>query len=811
MRTLIVGGVLAAFAVGGGCTVGAGSRAANSDAGGAAVDAHPVAATIDAHPGTAPADARPGAAVDASPTDAAPSLDAGSSPDAGPSVDAGPPAPVTGTMATVYVTAGGDVTVPTDLSATPVEIYIDDGSGSLVRYPGTGSADGSFSVPNVPAGATFDLRIGDQYYVSSRRSFALGKTLVQRPDAAYPTQSTTLDVDVSGLIPFQQDDVLELVSPNSDVWLPLTGTAYGQLSGAGTDGTVSGSLDYRAVSEDYSAANPLIDTSNGDDVYLEQLAREGADIDHGLGVEPYEALERIASPSSLVMTDGATLPLTATLQPVAAQKTESLVWQGLSFRGVLQNMCGLDPPPYLTLAGVAVPFPGRGPGGASADLFTVDLATAGYLSMDLGYGDPFPASWGRSVLAQGYCFPYGVSGEPLLLFSETAETLATASQTPMQTAIGQPRAITVDRQTTPLPVAEHDPLLAWIPPEFGTATSYHVIVYDLTGSGPHKKVATIVTQATSVRIPPPILEDKHTYGFVVRAISEPNDDPFGRKHFDFPWGLTDAFSGLVSVGAPIGPDLYVDGASGSDTNLGTETAPFKTITYALSVAKEGNVVEVEPGTYDIASGETFPLHVPARVELRAAQASGGVTVVGSGPDGSSTATVVVDGYIEGLHLQTTAPGGMVVDMAGQDGEVGSNVIDSGPTSDAIGIRAVAGDVGGNEIHGMTTGLLIPSGASVNLVLNNVVSGNEIGVEDDDAGADLGGGSLQGPGGNTFSCNTQGDLVTTASGITINAANNAWDHVPPKVGTDSQTDDIVSSDSTTKVVTTGATLAASPCP
>lgn len=62
-------------------------------------------------------------------------------------------------------------------------------------------------------------------------------------------------------------------------------------------------------------------------------------------------------------------------------------------------------------------------------------------------------------------------------------------------------------------------------------------------------------------------------------------------------------------------DHYVDAVSGSDSNAGTDQAPFKTISHALSVAVAGDSIKVAPGTYDAALGESFPIQIPDSVAL----------------------------------------------------------------------------------------------------------------------------------------------------------------------------------------------------
>jgi len=106
-------------------------------------------------------------------------------------------------------------------------------------------------------------------------------------------------------------------------------------------------------------------------------------------------------------------------------------------------------------------------------------------------------------------------------------------------------------------------------------------------------------------------------------------------------------------------NLYVDSADGSDAaGTGLESAPFKTIGFALSCARPGDTVRLAAGTYDAASGETFPIH-PATV-----------AIVGAGADsttidaGDSSLSVVewnwlgteVSGRVAGVTLaHSTGP------------------------------------------------------------------------------------------------------------------------------------------------------------
>jgi len=76
--------------------------------------------------------------------------------------------------------------------------------------------------------------------------------------------------------------------------------------------------------------------------------------------------------------------------------------------------------------------------------------------------------------------------------------------------------------------------------------------------------------------------------------------------------------------------IYVNPASGSDGNPGTDAAPLKTINKALSLAQAGQRVDLQAGTYDAASGQTYPDTIPTGVTVEAVSAGLAVLVGGSG-------------------------------------------------------------------------------------------------------------------------------------------------------------------------------------
>ena len=96
--------------------------------------------------------------------------------------------------------------------------------------------------------------------------------------------------------------------------------------------------------------------------------------------------------------------------------------------------------------------------------------------------------------------------------------------------------------------------------------------------------------------------------------------------------------------------IYVSGV-GSDANDGkTVGAPFRTLTKALSMAKDGSAIHVAAGLYDAAAGETFPL---------VANGIAGLCLVGDGP-----AQVLVDaGGGDGALALQNCPNAVVQGMS----------------------------------------------------------------------------------------------------------------------------------------------------
>jgi parallel beta-helix repeat protein len=104
--------------------------------------------------------------------------------------------------------------------------------------------------------------------------------------------------------------------------------------------------------------------------------------------------------------------------------------------------------------------------------------------------------------------------------------------------------------------------------------------------------------------------------------------------------------------------LFVNPLVGKDTNAGdTQRSPFRTITHALRSAQPNTVIMLAIGTYTADTGESFPLIIPAGVQLQGDPGTKGESIVIQGGGSFRTAAtgrqnvaIVAAGHIVGVTI-----------------------------------------------------------------------------------------------------------------------------------------------------------------
>ena len=234
-------------------------------------------------------------------------------------------------------------------------------------------------------------------------------------------------------------------------------------------------------------------------------------------------------------------------------------------------------------------------------------------------------------------------------------------------------------------------------------------------------------------------------------------------------------------------DWYVNAAMGNNNNAGTPGAPFKTITYALTRTKSGEVVCAAPGTYNAVSGETFPIVVPANVALRSLEGRAGTVVEGGGTYSLAFGTVKLGFYasdqstIDGFTIKVPSADvvGIDVGIATESGAavlknnafVGIAMGHEGGAAIATGGSA-APLIADNTMTGCHDGIG-SFGASAPVIRRNIMTLNEDQAVDaqENAVPDLG--TPADPGRNTIKDNGSRGLFNETADSIIQAAGNTW--------------------------------------
>lgn len=174
---------------------------------------------------------------------------------------------------------------------------------------------------------------------------------------------------------------------------------------------------------------------------------------------------------------------------------------------------------------------------------------------------------------------------------------------------------------------------------------------------------------------------------------------------------------LFCVGSPLNlafaVDYYVSG-TGDDANDGlTSATAFRTISHAMTLVATGDRIIVGAGTYDQASGETFPIDVADGVSIEGPGSS--LAVVDSTSVGGITFSVgpLIDATtINGLTIQASMANGIGV------------VCTDLPTDLTINGNEISGRDG---IHNLPGGSVQLGGSTTLVVSNNTVSTTRLGV------------------------------------------------------------------------------------
>lgn len=455
---------------------------------------------------------------------------------------------VTGTSPVTFIAMSGNETKPYDQSATSVVAYTRDSTtGAFTAYPGTGSADGTISVPNVPSGRIY-LKLGSRYLVSTGRAFDLGSTEWGR-DGAFASLPTPVTVSATGLSPWQPGDYLEMYSLNPG--------AFGYIHAGATGFPLAGATSLSGLSFNYAdMLNPvLLDSSRGDVFSLAQMRWQTS----ANGV-PYRAMHKVLN-TSVTQVEGQPSTVSGTFSQPVATGTFAVDWRRSAFEALRTQV---NPDAVSTYNEIWMSARPAALGTAVASIsgqpllvkLNPDTQRTDIVTGSMTYNNPLPATWQKVALAAagftksyalGTATPYTLSVDIRVDQEAGAFTAA-----PVQPLVGPVQAPLVNTRGAfqNLTGVGTDASLRWSKPLIGTATNYVVNLYRLgvsNGSTTVTRVAVLHTDLQSVYLPPGVLQAGQTYFAEIQSWYQPGSDlatsPFKRS---LPRGRASVLTGMFS-------------------------------------------------------------------------------------------------------------------------------------------------------------------------------------------------------------------------------------------------------------------------
>ncbi|WP_342378767.1 hypothetical protein NVS55_05145 [Myxococcus stipitatus] len=442
---------------------------------------------------------------------------------------------VMGVARTTWLTEHQVRSLPNNVERQGVSALVLGANGLFREYPGRGnSADGVFSVPNVPRGPLY-LRVGTTYLLLGEgegegTGIDLGRARAGRPEVVMPARASPLSFSVSGLVPWQRGDQLEFFSVGANSWFFYL---EGQSRNPPTVGATSLS-DMTVSSTDVG----LIDGGQGDRGILAQLSRHTSTT----GV-PYSAMSRLVEFPAFTQVEGETTRLVGEMLPVETANSAAFRWRLRDFHRYTQDSIPNPERRHTFLVVQGLPSDNsRGMYSSSADYLLISTQRDDELleTGTLNYGSPLQGRWATSVLAhtvleKNYQLPGTTRGVTLRAGMETIDNLDDAQAHPLTPRLSPVRNPRVNGVSLfqPATGVTPTPVVTWDAPELGTPRLYQLSVLRIRADAENvtrvDSVGAIYTRGRSITVPPGLMLPGYSYVLVINAslneTSTPNE-PF---------------------------------------------------------------------------------------------------------------------------------------------------------------------------------------------------------------------------------------------------------------------------------------------
>jgi cysteine-rich repeat protein len=508
--------------------------------------------------------------------------------DGGSGTEGAPPNTVIGTFINRCTTPAGTMDAPFDLSTSIVQALLPDGTQTTGyrSVDGSGKADGTFRIDNVPDGIEYLLKIKNtnsatitvQYFVTSAHTIDIhfDGPIRCTPPATPLTAMTTASFNITGMQSYNANaDFIEIDSFN----VGYQGTSFN---------TTQSATQYQEAYDwglnGFQIAGgpiPLLNANAGDDLQVFHMRTDQVKSPiqrvHG-----FTHILDSAMPTGITLTDGSTVPVNSTFAPVAANKPLQLTVQRSQFDS---GYDGTSQNEGVTVTLLAHPVKndfGTGATLASVDFTDWERGTSLIETLSVNYGDPFPASWTRFVsvgytrfrfvLFPGTTQPRPVFGFESHLIEYTGGAVVT---TPTLPPVGSPKVAGKDfglggkidfDGAAPVHVTWNG---------VAGAKMYTLLIRRTFADGTRTRdqsVATLTTTSTSIDVPAEVFSGGQFFEFIINAIQAPNDYASGQLIGNgIPSQSAGVPSGMFRMSSKCG-DGVVDSQLGEECDTMGETA-----------------------------------------------------------------------------------------------------------------------------------------------------------------------------------------------------------------------------------------------
>ena len=434
----------------------------------------------------------------------------------------------------------GSTSVPFDWSAITFNVaaLVPQPDGSFQSLSGTAGANGTFEIPNVPAGYYW-LRLGPQdTYWTSSSTFDIGRDRFgTTANITTPTNSTTyINFSFTSLDPtagLLQFDTLEGDLPYFASTSPGSTTSAGELAAGGNidfsviktafvrqyESSTFGSMDGYILGPALTLSNLSLTTGGHNTISGALNPTVPASIDLSVNGSAWAPLfDHIAPTTTTAMAGSFYLsvePYIAADGPnVLDLNPINLISTGASFIADIGPIPGISPTPVFTSI--------SGPCLANQPLTTdVEAGT-------VQYSDPYPSAWRRIFrVCQSASVDIPMPGgttQSITLANTQTTSVPTAAVKPLISAVQNPRingadlfnAGTINGTVT----------LSWDTPAVGTPFGYSVAIMSPTtlpdGKVEYGPATTLSTAKTSMIVPPDLLRSGQTHLFVITSLVDGN-------------------------------------------------------------------------------------------------------------------------------------------------------------------------------------------------------------------------------------------------------------------------------------------------